>query len=260
LESLGYERWRTLQAERRGSSRLIGLGVSAYVEGTGIGPFEGADVRVGPDGTVFVGIGVSSQGPARETKRAPICADALAVPIEQIVIRGGDTQLLGYGMGTIASRVAAVAGPAVSRAARETARKARMVAASIFECAPDDVVLEEGRVMVAGVPSRSLTLGAVARSAVRSLALADAGGPGLNACAFHYPGTVAWAFGVHAVPLEVDVETCVLRLLKYVATHDCGRPINPMIVEGQVHGGLAQGIGTALGEEPIYDEAGRLPP
>jgi carbon-monoxide dehydrogenase large subunit len=180
------------------------------------------------------------------------------VTIEQVVIRGGDTQLLGYGMGTIASRVAAVAGPAIARAARETARKARVVAASLFECAPEDVVLDGGRVMVAGVPSKSLPLATVAKAAVRNLALADHGGPGLNACAFHYPGTVAWAFGVHAVALEVDVETCALRLLKYVAAHDCGRPINPMIVEGQIHGGLAQGIGTAMGEELIYDDAGQL--
>jgi len=258
LETLGYAGWRAEQARRRGTSTPIGLGVSAYVEGTGIGPYEGANVRVDPSGTVFVDIGVSSQGQAHETTLAQICADELSVPIEQVVIRGGDTQLLGYGLGTIASRVAAVAGPAVARAAKEAAQKARMVAASLFECAPEDVVLDQGRVMVAGVPSKSLPLATVAKAAVRSRALADAGGPGLNACAFHYPGTVAWAFGVHAVALEVDVETCALRLLKYVAAHDCGRPINPMIVEGQIHGGLAQGIGTALGEEMIYDEAGQL--
>jgi aerobic carbon-monoxide dehydrogenase large subunit len=258
LEALGYADWRAEQARRRGTSRPIGLGVSAYVEGTGIGPYEGANVRVDPNGTVFVDIGVSSQGQAHETTLAQICADELSVPIEQVVIRGGDTQLLGYGLGTIASRVAAVAGPAVSRAAKETVQKTKMVAASLFECAPEDVVLDQGRVMVAGVPSKSLPLATVAKAAVRSRALADAGGPGLNACAFHYPGTVAWAFGVHAVALEVDVETCTLKLLKYVAAHDCGRPINPMIVEGQIHGGLAQGIGTALGEELIYDEAGQL--
>jgi carbon-monoxide dehydrogenase large subunit len=258
LETLGYAGWRAEQARRRETSKPIGLGVSAYVEGTGIGPYEGANVRVDPNGTVFVDIGVSSQGQAHETTLAQICADELSVPIEQVVIRGGDTQLLGYGLGTIASRVAAVAGPAVSRAAKEAAQKARMVAASLFECAPEDVVLDQGRVMVAGVPSKSLPLATVAKAAVRSRALADAGGPGLNACAFHYPGTVAWAFGVHAVALEVDVETCAIRLLKYVAAHDCGRPINPMIVEGQIHGGLAQGIGTALGEELIYDEAGQL--
>jgi carbon-monoxide dehydrogenase large subunit len=258
LEKLGYAGWRAEQARRRGTSHPIGLGISAYIEGTGIGPFEGANVRVDPGGTVFVDIGVSSQGQAHETTLAQICADALSVPLEQVVVRGGDTQLVGYGMGTIASRVAAVAGPAVSRAAHETARKARIVAASIFECAPEDVVLEQGRIMVAGVPSKSLPLAAVAKAAVRNRALADAGGPGLNACAFHYPGTVAWAFGVHAVALEVDVETGALRFLKYVAAHDCGRPINPMIVEGQIHGGVAQGVGTAMGEELIYDEAGQL--
>ncbi len=258
LDRLGYAGWRAEQAKRRGTSKPIGLGVSAYVEGTGIGPFEGANVRVDPNGTVFVDIGVSSQGQAHETTLAQICADALSVPIEHIVIRGGDTQLLGYGMGTIASRVAAVAGPAVARAAKDTARRARVVAASLFECAPEDVVLDQGRVMVAGVPGKSLPLAVVAKAAIRSRALADAGGPGLNACAFHYPGTVAWAFGVHAVALEVDVETGALTLHKYVAAHDCGRPINPMIVEGQIHGGLAQGIGTALGEELIYDEAGQL--
>ena len=180
------------------------------------------------------------------------------MPIEQVVIRGGDTQLVGYGMGTIASRVAAVAGPAIFRAAHETARKARIVAAGLFECAPDDVVLDKGRVMVAWMPSKSVPLAAIAKAAVRNRALADAGGPGLNACVFHYPGTVAWAFGVHAVALEVDVETGALGLLKYVASHDCGRPINPMIVEGQIHGGVAQGIGTALGEELLYDDAGQL--
>jgi carbon-monoxide dehydrogenase large subunit len=133
-----------------------------------------------------------------------------------------------------------------------------VVAASLFECAAEDVVLAQGRVMVVGAPAKSLPLAAVAKAAIRSRSLADAGGPGLNACAFHYPGTVAWAFGVHAAALEVDVETGTLTLLKYVAAHDCGRPINPMIVEGQIHGGLAQGIGTALGEELIYDEAGQL--
>src|SRR5207253_2402740 len=157
LESLGYARWRIEQAERRGSSRPLGLGVSAYMEGTGIGPFEGANVRVDPNGTVFVDIGVSSQGQAHETTLAQLAAEELGVTIEQVVIRGGDTQLLGYGMGTIASRVAAVPGPGLARAAR-----------------------------------------------------------------------------------------------------DAGRPINPMIVEGQIHGGLAQGIGTAMGEELIYDDAGQL--
>jgi carbon-monoxide dehydrogenase large subunit len=258
LRRLGYARWREEQARRRGTPRPIGIGLSAYVEGTGLGPFEGADVRVDPGGTVFVHVGVSAQGQAHETTLAQICADQLEVPIETVVVKGGDTQLVGYGMGTIASRVAAVAGPAVARSAAEVARKAKVVAAALFECAPDDVALAGGRVFVKGVPDRSLSLGSVAQAAVRSLALSNAGGPGLSHCGFFYPGTVTWAFGAQGVVLEVDVETCMVRLLRHVAVHDCGRPINPMVVEGQLHGGMVQGIGSGLMEELIHDEEGQL--
>jgi len=128
----------------------------------------------------------------------------------------------------------------------------------MFECAPADVVLEGGRVRVRGVPDQSLPLASVARAAVRSLALAKTSGPGLSGCAFFYPGSVTWAFGVQAVVVEVDIEACALALLKHVAMHDAGRPINPMIVEGQLHGGLAQGIGAALAEEIVYDDEGQL--
>jgi len=184
LTLLDYAGWRKEQERRRGSAKPIGIGLSAYVEGTGLGPFEGADIRVDPDGTVFVHVGVAAQGQAHETTLAQICADRLSVAIEDIVVVGGDTQLVGYGMGTIASRVAAVAGPAVARTAAEVARKARLVAADLFECAPEDVGLGNGRRFVAGVPGRSLSLAEVAQAAVRSKALAAAGGPGLTACAF----------------------------------------------------------------------------
>jgi carbon-monoxide dehydrogenase large subunit len=258
LERLDYAGWRKRQADTRGSARPIGIGLSAYVEGTGIGPFEGADVRVDPGGTVFVRTGVSAQGQAHETTLAQICAARLDVPIEQVVVLGGDTDLVGFGMGTIASRVAAVAGPAVAASAEEIARRARLVAAERFECAPEDVVLAGGRVAVRGAPARSLSLGEVARFAVRSRALAGLGSPGLQACGFFYPGTVTWAFGAHGVALEVDVDTGQIGVLAYAAVHDCGRPINPMIVEGQVHGGIAQGIGAGLQEEIVYDDAGQL--
>src|SRR5262249_9874090 len=186
LERLRYAHWRKEQALRRGSPRPIGIGLSAYVEGTGLGPFEGADVRVDPDRTVFVHIGVSAQGQAHETTLAQICADQLSVPLERVVVRGGDTALVGYGMGTIARRVAAVAGPAVARSAAEVAQKARLVAAGLFECAPEDIVLDDGHVLVKGVPGRRVTLAEVARAAVRSPALANAGGPGLSHCGFFY--------------------------------------------------------------------------
>jgi carbon-monoxide dehydrogenase large subunit len=258
LERLDYAGWRKEQARRRGSGKPVGIGMAAYVEGTGLGPFEGADIRVDPSGTVFVYVGVCAQGQAHETTLAQICAEELAVPIETVVVVGGDTQLVGFGMGTIASRVAAVAGPAVARSAREVARKTRRVAADLFECADEDVVLAEGRVSVKGFPDKSLRLAEVARAAVRSKALAAAGGPGLNACVFFYPETVTWAFGVHAVVVEVDLEALAVALLRYVAVHDCGQPINPMVVEGQLHGGIVQGIGSALLEELAYDAEGQL--
>ncbi|MGH7389266.1 MAG: xanthine dehydrogenase family protein molybdopterin-binding subunit, partial [Candidatus Rokuibacteriota bacterium] len=258
LERLDYAGWRTRQRERRGTERPLGIGLSAYVEGTGLGPFEGADVRVDPGGTVFVRIGVSAQGQAHETTLAQICAERLGVPLEQVVVLGGDTDLVGFGMGTIASRVAAVTGPAVARSADEVAHRARLVAAERLECAPEDVVLAEGRVSVRGVPGRGLPLGEVARAAVRSRALAGLGSPGLSACGFFYPGSVTWAFGAHGGVVEVDAETGAVRVLAYAAVHDCGRPINPMVVEGQVHGGIAQGLGAGLQEELVHDPAGHL--
>ena len=253
-----YARWRKEATSRRGSRRPLGVGLSAYVEGTGLGPFEGADVRVDPSGTVYVYVGVSAQGQAHETTLAQICADHLGVRLADVVVVGGDTSLVGFGMGTIASRVAAVAGPAVARSAAEVARRARLVAAEQLECAAEDVVISEGRVAVRGVPGRSLRLGVVARAAVRSKAIERTGTPGLSACGFFYPGSVTWAFGAHAAVVEVDLETCQVRLARYAAVHDCGRPINPMVVEGQVHGGIAQGIGSALGEMLVHDEAGQL--
>jgi carbon-monoxide dehydrogenase large subunit len=258
LETLDYPGWRARQAERRGGPRPIGIGLCAYVEGTGIGPFEGADIRVDPNGTVFVHLGVCAQGQGHETTLAQIAADELAVPLESVVVVGGDTSLVGYGMGTIASRVAAVGGPAVQRSAAAVAHKARLVGAELFECAPEDVVLADGHVHVRGVPGKRVTLSQVVRAAVRSRAVAEAGGPGLSACAFFYPDTVTWAFGVQGVVLEVDLEACAISLLRLTAMHDCGRPINPVIVEGQLHGGIAQGLGSALGECMIYDETGQL--
>jgi carbon-monoxide dehydrogenase large subunit len=258
LDRLDYRGWRQEQARRRGSGPPIGVGVSAYVEGTGLGPFEGADVRVDPAGRVFVHVGVSSQGQAHETTLAQIAARELSVDVDRVVVVGGDTARVGFGMGTIASRVAAVAGPAVAHTAREVARRARLVGSELLECAPEDVVLAGGRVHVKGLSERSVALGQVARAAVRSRALAREGSPGLQGCAFFYPETVTWAFGAHGCVVEVDEDTGAVRLLRYVAVHDCGQPINPTIVEGQVHGGVAQGIGAALGEELIYDEAGQL--
>ena len=258
LERLDYAGWRKEQRARRGTARPIGLGLSAYVEGTGLGPFEGADVSVDPSGLVLVDVGVGAQGQAHETTLAQICAAELGVPLERVVVRGGDTDHVGFGMGTIASRVAAVAGPAVARSAREVVRKTRLVAAEMFECAAADVIVAEGDVWVAGAPDRRIPLGRVARAAVRSKALANAGGPGLGACVFFYPNSVTWAFGAQAAVVEVDLEACTLAIVRHAVVHDSGRSINPMVVEGQVHGGTAQGLGSAMLEEVVHDGQGQL--
>jgi len=258
LDRFEYGEWRIAQQARHASTTPIGIGLSAYLEGTGIGPFEGADVRIDPSGMVYLQIGVSSQGQAHETTLAQVCAAELGVDTDRVVVVGGDTAVLGYGNGTIASRVAAVAGPAVQRTSREVARKARLVAAELLECAPADVVLARGVAHVTGLAERQVELGALARASLRSPTLLREATPGLHACAFFRPETVTWAFGAHACAVEVDVETGALRILRYAAVHDCGRPLNPMVVEGQLHGGIVQGIGAALAEELIYDGAGQL--
>jgi carbon-monoxide dehydrogenase large subunit len=262
LAMLGYDEWRRRQQERaaspEGRVRRLGVGLACYAQGTGLGPFEGATVRVDPSGQVYVVIGVAAQGQGHATTLAQIAASELGVCLEDVTVVAGDTTQFPYGMGTGGSRVMANAGPAVAQTAREVRERAATVAAELLECAPQDVRITEGRVHVAGVPDRSLTLGKVAQAAVRSKALKAVGAPGLNACTYFYPDTVTWAFGVHACVVEVDVETGQVRLLRYVIVHDPGRAINPAIVEGQLQGGAAQSIGAALFEAVRYDEGGQL--
>jgi CO/xanthine dehydrogenase Mo-binding subunit len=258
LELLGHRDLRARQARRATTLRRIGLGVACYVQGSGLGPYEGAQVRVDPSGQVFVTIGVAAQGQGHRTTLAQICAAELGVPLDDVHVVAGDTRLFPIGMGTGGSRVAANAGPAVARTAREVRARAQQVAAELLECAPDDVRIEEGRVFVAGVPGRALPLGRVAHAAIRSKALRGTGEPGLQRCSYFYPETVTWAFGAQAAAVEVDLETYEIRLLAYAVVHDSGRAINPVIVEGQLQGGAAQGIGAGLWEELVYDESGQL--
>jgi len=173
-------------------------------------------------------------------------------------VSAGDTTLFPFGMGTGGSRVTANAGPAVARTARAVRERAARVAAELLECAPEDVRIERSRAHVAGVPDRFVTLGRLAQAAVKSKALKPTGAPGLNACTYFYPDTVTWAFGTQAAAVEVDLETCGVRLLAYAIVHDSGRAINPTIVEGQLQGGAAQGIGAGLGEELVYDAGAQL--
>jgi aerobic carbon-monoxide dehydrogenase large subunit len=258
LADFDYESWRGRQRETRSGPCPVGVGLAAYVQGTGVGPFESADVRIDSSGSVHVFIGVSSQGQSHETTMAQIAAAELGVDPERVFVLAADTTLLPYGNGTGGSRVAANAGPAVAHTARQVAEKARAVAAEILECAAADVVLAAGRAHVVGVPQRGVALGDLARSAVRSKTLLREARPGLQACGYFAPETVTFAFGAQACAVEVDVETGRVRILRYLAVHDCGRPINPTVVDGQLHGGLAGGIGTALTEEVLYDADGQL--
>jgi carbon-monoxide dehydrogenase large subunit len=258
LTDFDYAGWRRRQAETRSTARPIGVGLAAYVQGTGVGPFESADVRIDPTGAVHVRVGVSSQGQSHETTMAQIAAAELGVDPERVFVVAADTTLLPYGNGTGGSRVAANAGPAVARTAREVAGKARVVAAELLECAAADVVLAAGHAHVAGMPQRAVPLGDLARAAVRSRTLLREARPGLQFCGYFAPETVTFAFGAQACAVEVDVDTGHVRILRYLAVHDAGRPINPLVVDGQLHGGLAGGIGTALTEAVLYDEDGQL--
>jgi carbon-monoxide dehydrogenase large subunit len=258
LELIGYREHRARQASQPGGRHRIGIGVACYHQGTALGPYEGANVRVDPSGRVYVFVGFSSQGQGHATTFAQIAAQELGVPFDDVTIVGADTEVLPYGFGALASRLAANAGPAVAKAAREVRRRAAIVAASMLECAPEDLVPENGRLHVVGMPERSVALGEAAKVAARGKVLAHTGEPGLNTCAYFHPKTVTWAFGAQAAAVEVDVETCAVRLLRYVAVHDSGRAINPTIVEGQLHGGVAQGVGAALMEELVYDASGQL--
>ena len=236
---------------REGNGRLVGRGVGVYVEGTGIGPFEGALVEVGDDGRVSVRTGACSQGQGHATVFAQVCADHLGVEPHAVDVVTGDTEGLEKGWGTVASRSAVVAGNAVREAAGIVREKALGIAGELLEIAPADLSLTAGRVAPRDAPDRGVELGVVARAA------RERGAP-LATTFYFEPGTVTWANGAHAAVVAVDPETGVVEILRYVVVHDCGTEINPMIVEGQVLGGVAQGIGGALYEEVLYDEDGQL--
>lgn len=259
LELADYYGWRKRQAELRAQGRYVGLGIATYLEAGGIGwPCEGATVKVDEGGHVDVLIGISSSGQGHETVFAQVCAEYLGARFDDVRVRGGDTSLMPYGFGTGASRVAVNTGNAVKMAAEAVKLKACRVAARLLECDEKDVRIEEGRIFVAGAPMRTLPFGAVAKAALREKSLSALGGPGLWDTKFYYPPTVTWSSGVHVAIVEVDAETGKVTVLKYVMVHDCGRQLNPVIVDGQMLGGFAQGLGVALGEHVVYDQEGQL--
>jgi carbon-monoxide dehydrogenase large subunit len=259
LDLVDYEGWRKRQEALRREGRHIGIGIAVYLEAGGSpSPGEWATVKVDDEGHVAVSIGVSASGQGHETVFAQVCADYLGARFEDIRVRGGDTTLVPYGYGTGASRVAVNTGNAVAAAADVVKRKACRVAARLLECDEQDVRIENGRAFVTGAPMRALPLGRVARAALRDRTLTDLGGPGLWDTHFYALPSVTWASGVHVAIVEVDPDTGQMTILKYAMVHDCGRQLHPVIVDGQVAGGFAQGLGVPLGERIVYDEHGQL--
>ncbi|MBI2200632.1 MAG: xanthine dehydrogenase family protein molybdopterin-binding subunit, partial [Armatimonadetes bacterium] len=260
LQMIGYDRWPQARERYRREGRSVGLGVACYVEGSGIGPYEGCRITVEPSGKVYAATSVGTQGQGHFTSFAQIIADALSVPVDEIVVTTGDSGAFGWGTGTFASRAAVVAGNAVALAAQAVREKALKVAATKLEANVEDLALEDGKVSVRGVPSRSLTLAeiAVAANPLRGTIPKEWEQPGLEASRYFAPPRGTFAAGVHAAILEVDVDTGMIKILKYVVVHDCGKVINPLILEGQIRGGVAQGIGGAFYEKLLYDESGQL--
>ncbi|HJZ47034.1 MAG TPA: xanthine dehydrogenase family protein molybdopterin-binding subunit [Roseiflexaceae bacterium] len=239
-----------------GPSSLLGIGVACYVEMCGFGPYESAVVRVDPTGTVTVFTGISPHGQGGGTTFAQIIADELGVDFDKIVTKYGDTGNTPMGQGTMGSRSIAVGGSALVRAAGKVRDKVRQIAAHILEAAPEDIVLEAGHYQVKGVPARSLTLAEVAAQAY-SDGLPSEIEAGLEATDFFVPKLI-YPFGAHVAVVEVERETGIVRIREYYTVDDCGPRVSPMLVEGQVHGGLAQGIAQALLEEVVYDAGGQL--
>ncbi len=277
---VGWDDFEAFRAEARSQGRRVGIGMACYVEGTGVGPYEGAHVQVETSGRVNVATGLTSQGQGHQTAFAQIVADELGVPIEDVYVTTGDTRRFGYSVGTFASRAAVMSGSAVALAARKVRDKALRIAADVFEAAPQDMEIVDGIVRVKGSPDASMPLGTVAvlsnplryafdesaKAATQFAGTADLSKPpvaegeepGLEGRDYYSPPRSTFANGMHAVIVETDPDTAEISILRYCVVHDCGPLINPLIVEGQVHGGVAQGVGGALYERMAYDEHGQL--
>ena len=260
LEMIGYDRFIAEEQPRlRAQGRHVGIGVACYVEGTGIGPYEGAKVQVQANGKVSVATGIGTQGQGHFTSFAQIVADQLGVEVRDVDIVTGDTDQFYWGAGTFASRGAVVAGNAVNEAAKVVRQKILKLAAEHFECAEDDLEIANGEVSVVGVPGQAVKLGALALKANPMRGAVRPGTePGLESTQYFGPPGGATAAGVHAMIVEVDPQTFTLEIRKYVVVHDCGTVINPLILAGQIHGGVAQGIGNAFYEQLIFDDDGQL--
>lgn len=260
LEMIGYADFmQTKQPEMRAAGRSVGIGIVSYVEGTGIGPYEGARVQVHANGKVSVATGIGTQGQGHMTSFAQIVADQVGVDVGDVDVVTGDTDQFHWGAGTFASRGAVVAGNAIHAAAHDVRVKILRLASDQLEVAEQDLEISAGEVTVKGSPTQAIPLGELAQAANPMRGAVSPGTePGLEATNYFGPERGATANGVHAMIVEVDPETMQVEILKYVVVHDCGRVINPLILDGQIQGGVAQGIGNAFFEELVFDENGQL--
>lgn len=266
LELANYQSLRAEQAQKRTQGKLMGIGFSSYAEICALGPkgsvpfgfFEGARVSVDQDGSVTVWTGTSPHGQGEDTTFAQLVADELSIPIDDISIEHGDTDSTPEGRGTYGSRSTSVGGVAVMQAVQQVEDKMKTIASHMLEANVSDVKLEDGKFSVAGTPQKSVTFKEVAENANTSNALQAGVEPGLEATSFWEPEGHCFPFGTHICVVEIDKETGEAEITRYIAVDDCGNQINPMIVEGQVHGGIAQGVGQAMFEQVIYDEDGQL--
>jgi carbon-monoxide dehydrogenase large subunit len=266
LDLIGYQDLRAEQARKRAEGKLMGIGISSYIEICGFGPkgsapvglYESARVRVEQGGTVMVYTGSSPHGQGEETTFAQIVAEEFGIPVEQVLVMHGDTDSTPEGRGTYGSRTTAVGGSAVFNAVQRLKEKMTQIASHMLEASASDVRLEEGKFSVAGSPQKSVAFAEVAAAANLSNTLAPGIEPGLETTVFFEPDACVFPFGTHICVVEIDKETGEVELKRFVAVDDCGRQLNPMLVQGQVHGGIAQGVGQALVEGVEYGEDGQL--
>ena len=271
LELVGYDDFRADQAAGRDEGRYLGIGLSTYVEICGMAPsavaytlgaragvWESALVRVHPTGKVTVFTGSSGHGQGHDTTFAQLAAAELGVAVEDVEVVHGDTDKVQMGTGTFGSRSAVCGGNAIHMSIEKIQDKAKRIAANLLEAAPEDVVAENGQYFVQGAPANAKTFQEVALAAYWYESLPEGTEPGLEAVSIFDPQNFTWPFGTHIAVVEIDGDTGEVELQKYVAIDDVGNVINPMIVEGMVHGGVVQGVGQALSEEAVYDESGQL--
>ncbi|RPI46463.1 MAG: dehydrogenase, partial [Betaproteobacteria bacterium] len=256
LDHAGYATFPQRQADARSQGRYLGLGIANAVEATGLGPYEGATVRVSTTGKITLYTGATPQGQSHKTTLAQIAADQLGVDIDAVNVVTADTSTIALGMGTFAARTAVNAGSSTHVAACEVAAKAKKIAAGMLEVAETDLELTEGYVQVRGVPGMRKSLREIAVKSIGMPGFSMAGGmdPGLESTAYFKPDQSAYSNSTHVCEVEVDVETGMVRVLRHTVMHDCGRVINPMVVEGQIVGGVAHGIGNGLFERLVFDE------